>query len=203
MLIRDRRRGFSLLEVLAVVAVLTLMLAALVPSVMEWVREARTRNAAEAVYSGLQKARIEAIKRNVPVTFWLVSGPESGAPPDKTCAVDAKSASWVVSLQSPVGRCHVGPSPTVAPGIVAVHGAGVVAKGVEVKGLSGGGAATASSVTFNGLGQIASDSSSLSRVDFDHEEDSARKYRVQISPGGDIRLCDRVVTDASDPRRCA
>ncbi len=192
-----------MVEVLAVVAVLSLMLAALAPGVMDWVRAARVRNAAEAVYSGLQKARIEAIKRNVPVTFWLVSAPDSGAPPGKDCGLNARSASWVVSLESPVAQCHIGPSTTSTPKIVTAHGAGAVAAGVSVAGLSADGTTPATSVTFNPLGQTTMNSAALSRINFDHEAKSARKYSVQVSAAGDIRLCDRVVESATDPRRCA
>lgn len=202
MLRRPRPRGFSMVEVLAVVAVLSLMLAALAPSVMEWIRAARIRNAAEAVYSGLQKARIEAIKRNIPVTFWLVSAPEAGGPPDKNCEVRADSASWVVSLESPEGSCHLAPSTSIVPKIVATHGAGAVSSGVSVSGLGSDGKTAAMAVTFNGTGQTTMDAAALRRVDFDHGAASARKYSVQISPAGDVRLCDRVVTETSDPRRC-
>ncbi|MDR6890698.1 MULTISPECIES: GspH/FimT family pseudopilin [Variovorax] len=203
MLSAKQQRGFSMVEVLAVVAVLSLMLAALAPGVMDWVRAARVRNAAEAVYSGLQKARIEAIKRNVPVTFWLVSAPDSGALPGKDCKVNAKSASWVVSLESPAGQCEVSPSTTTTPKIVATHGAGTVAAGVSVSGLANDGTTPAMSVTFNPLGQTTMNSAALSRINFDHEAESARKYSVQVSEAGDIRLCDRVVKNAGDPRRCA
>jgi type IV fimbrial biogenesis protein FimT len=201
-MLNQKQCGFSLVEVLAVVAVLSLMLAALAPGVMDWVRAARVRGAAEAVYSGLQKARIEAIKRNGPVTFWLVSAPDSGAPPGSDCQVNAKSASWVVSLESPAGRCDVGPSTTAAPKIVAIHGAGAVASGVSVAGLGANGTTPASSVTFNALGQTTMSTAALSRINFDHEAESARQYSVQVSAAGDIRLCDRVVKDAKDPRRC-
>ena len=203
MLSLQRQRGFSMVEVLVVVAVLTTMLAALVPSVMDWIRAARVRNAAEAVYTGLQKVRIEAIKRNVSVTFWLVSSPESGGPPDKNCQLRSNSASWVVSIESPAGACHHEPSTTVTPKIVAAHGEGAVSSGVSVRGIGSDGQAAAMSVTFNGAGQTTMDAAALRRVDFDHEAESARKYSVQISPGGDVRLCDRIVKDAFDPRRCA
>ena len=192
-----------MMEVLTVIAVLSLMLAALAPGVMDWMRAARVRNAAEAVYSGLQKARIEAIKRNTPVTFWLVSAPASGAPPGNDCAVNAASASWVVSLDAPTGQCGVGPSTTTTPKIVATHGAGNVAAGVSVAGLAVNGTTPATSVTFNALGQTTMNSAALSRIDFDHEAKSARKYSVQVSAAGDIRLCDRVVESTTDPRRCA
>jgi len=70
---RSYSHGFTLVELVVTMAVLSLLAFAVMPSVADWIRSTRVRNAAEAVQNGLQKARTEALRQNKNVTFWLVS----------------------------------------------------------------------------------------------------------------------------------
>jgi type IV fimbrial biogenesis protein FimT len=65
-------KGFSLVELMVVVAVIGVLLATGLPSFNTWIQNSKIRGAAEAVLSGLQSARSEAIRRNARVTFTLL-----------------------------------------------------------------------------------------------------------------------------------
>jgi type IV fimbrial biogenesis protein FimT len=199
MLAGPRQRGFNLIEVMVTVAVLALLLAAMAPSMTEWIRNTHVRNLAETLQNGLQKARTESLRRNKNVTFWMVT-PATGIP-DATCALSAASGSWVIAMDDPSGKCDVAPSATTDPRLIEVYGAGSGATGVTVSGLASDGATAASSVSFNGFGQAVSTGTQLARIDVAHSESGARRLRIQISTGGGVRMCDQDVS-APDPRAC-
>ncbi|HYS50631.1 MAG TPA: GspH/FimT family pseudopilin, partial [Burkholderiales bacterium] len=67
------QRGFTIVEVLISLVVLGVLLALGTPGFVEWLQNQQIRAAAEATLNGLQVARGEAVRRNTPVRFQLVS----------------------------------------------------------------------------------------------------------------------------------
>ena len=65
--------GFSIIELMVMVSIAGILLAVAVPSLQATINSARTRGVAESVYNGLSLARSEAIRRNAPMRFQLVS----------------------------------------------------------------------------------------------------------------------------------
>lgn len=195
MLNRKRQRGLNLVEAVVALAILGLLTAVAVPSFAEWMASTRMRTVAELTQNGLQKARGEALRRNRQVTFWLVSSVDS------SCALSSVSPSWVISIDDPTGKCATAPSATTAPRIVEAHGAGQLPGGISIEALDASGAAAASSVTFNGFGQVAA--GSLARVRIKHVDTSQRELRIEISPSGGVRMCEPAVErNKGDPREC-
>ncbi len=105
-------RGFSLIEMLLVLAIAGIALAIAVPSFQETMVNGRSRGVAESIQIGLVKARSEAISRNAPMRFQLVSTLDS------TCTASGASRLWVVTQYVgltapantrgvPAGRCNV------------------------------------------------------------------------------------------------
>ena len=205
----SHQRGFSMIEVAVTMTIMALLLAVAVPSVAGWMRNTRVRNAAEAMQLGLQRARTEALRRNVNVTFWLVSGADERIV-DNSCALSSTAGSWVISLSDPAGHCATAPSPTAAPGIVETHPVGDGGSGVTVVAQTSA-AAAASCVRFNGFGQVVDATalpaddcrspSQISTIDVTHASGGARRLRVVVSGGGGVRMCDRDVA-STDPRAC-
>ncbi len=71
---RKNQLGFTLIEIMVALAVLTILLAIAVPSFQAMTKNSQILNAAESVSNGLAKARAEAINRNTNVAFALGAG---------------------------------------------------------------------------------------------------------------------------------
>lgn len=189
-----RQRGFTIIEVVIAITIAGLLLAALMPSASAWMRNSRLRVAAESISAGLQQARNEAVRRNQPVSFFLVSDTDAISMSDG-CALSSTSSGWVVALSSPAGKCATDRDTFVAvrpPGDTA-NGLAVSAQDVLL--------ANATTVTFNGYGQI-SNASPIFCIKVSNANDAtARALNIAVNPGGQVRMCDPAV-GASDPRAC-
>jgi len=62
-----RHGGFTLLEGLVTVAILSVLMALVVPSAIEWIRIQRVKASADELFTDLQFARSEAVRRNLDV----------------------------------------------------------------------------------------------------------------------------------------
>jgi type IV fimbrial biogenesis protein FimT len=67
-------RGFTVTELMIVVAILAILTAIAVPGMRSLIQTQRVRTAAFDVYAGLTLARSEAVKRNASVTVTPVGG---------------------------------------------------------------------------------------------------------------------------------
>jgi len=126
-----KQSGFSMIEIGVTLAIFAVLIASALPSMGEWIRNTKVRNAAESIQSGLMRARAEALRRNVNVTFWLVSVNDERTM-DNSCAKSSSAGSWVISLRDPAGKCATAPSATVDPMLVEAHAAGDGGAGVTV-----------------------------------------------------------------------
>jgi type IV fimbrial biogenesis protein FimT len=71
---KTQSAGFTLTEVMVVVAVLGVLATMAVPSFMQMLRNSEISAAAESVANGLQRARAEAVTRNARMQFVLGTG---------------------------------------------------------------------------------------------------------------------------------
>jgi type IV fimbrial biogenesis protein FimT len=203
--------GMTLIEIAVVLVILGLLLMAAMPSMGAWMRNTQVRNTASSLLAGLAQARNEAIRRNVPIRFSLVSLTDS-AVMNNSCAVSSGGVSWVVSARDPAGHCSVAPSADPAtdaadannPLIVESNAGGVGGRNVVVAARLNDGSAASGTVTFDGFGRIA-DAAPSRVIDVKNQTlgNDYRKLRIEIHPGGSARLCDMGVTDSTDPRNCA
>lgn len=200
-----RLRGLTIIELLVTVTVLGLLLLAVMPNVTEWLRSTEVRNAAESIVAGLQKARAEAVRRNQTVMFSLVST-EAGEPGrlGSSCALSATSASWVISLVNPEGKCQEPPSETTAPQIIDKHAQGDGARQAVVAATLDGceTTTTTSQIKFDSLGRPDSSATSPRCFTVTHAAGSATTVRVEVDAGGGVRSCLPDLTAANDPRLC-
>jgi type IV fimbrial biogenesis protein FimT len=204
MLTRRRRaaHGFTLIELMVTITMLAFLLAAVAPSVLEWIRNTRIRNSATSIQAGLMKARQEAVRRNQNIRFSLVSLTDA-AVMDSSCALSATGISWVVSVNDPAGKCDQAVSETTDPMIVEKSAGGVGGTTISIGGRLADDSAAATSVTFNGFGRVVGASPlGLIKVQDASSVTAYRTLHIAIGSGGTIRMCDPKVTDTSDPRKC-
>nr|WP_320013433.1 GspH/FimT family protein [uncultured Desulfobacter sp.] len=72
--------GFTLLETIIVLGILSILVAVAIPNVISWLPNYRLKAAARELYSNMQKAKSEALKRNcsIGITFSTVIFPAQG-----------------------------------------------------------------------------------------------------------------------------
>lgn len=173
--------GFTIIEVLFTVAVLGILVMMAMPTFGEWLQSQQLRAAAEASINGLQVARSEAIRRNLPVQI-VFSPPTTG---------------WAVTEQPPVA--------TFVQGRDANEGS----PNAQVQPTPGG-ATTVTFTPLGGIGSNADGSASITKLDVTNPYGGAcapagamRCLRIVISGGGTIRMCDpHPSVVAPDPRAC-
>ena len=199
-----KQAGFSIIELAVVMVVIGMMLMSAMPLMNDWMRNAKLRNQAEAVQNGLQQARNEAVRRNRPITFYMVDNGTATAL-NNSCTVSAAGASWVVSVRDPGSACAATPANTSTdatnPLIVVKRLGTEGSTGVSVSGLAADGSTAASSVTFDALGRRSGNLTRIA-VKYASAQTEDRPLRVDITPAGMVRSCDPLITSTSDPRRC-
>jgi type IV fimbrial biogenesis protein FimT len=197
-----RQRGFTLIELMVTVSVLVLILFMALPSIGTWLDNTRIRNTADSLQSGLQQARSEAVRQNRNVSFWLVSI-ANAAVLSNDCTLSGGSSSWIVSVNSPIGHCGDSPSTTSSPMIVVGRAAGDSGGRVVASAVQSDLATAGTTVTFNGFGRIAnSDAISQINVTGNGSSTQYRQLRLELSPAGEVRMCDPRVTSSADSRKC-
>lgn len=203
---RRARRGVTLIELAVTLIVLSLLLVMVGPDLVLWLRNLDVRRTAESIQTGLQRARTEAVRRNQNVSFWLVSTSGNGAL-DDTCAGSSTGRGWVVSIGDPAGACGAAPSPDDAPQIADKWSVGRGAAALPVNALAADGQTGASCLTFNGFGRVATAGCAAAplasiTVGAGTANVDLRPLRIEVSLGGNVRLCDTQVSADDDPRRC-
>jgi type IV fimbrial biogenesis protein FimT len=199
-------RGLTLVELMVTLVVLGIIAFASLPDISTVITNARIRSTTESVVSGLQRARVEAVKRNQPTTLWLVSTDAQGGF-DNTCTVASTSTSWVVSLEAPDGACANDASDDTAPRIRFKQAQGDKVLTLVAQGVEGDNATAAHAVTFDGYGRAMTTGAlgQLRRIDIDYvnANNDVRPLRIEISTSGVIRMCEpRLDMTGTDPRRC-
>jgi type IV fimbrial biogenesis protein FimT len=188
----SRTRGFTLIELMIGLAILSLLMMLGFPAFMTMLQNQKLRAGAESILNGLQNARAEAVKRNVQVQFMLtnddvISANVSAALPNtagQNWVVRASSGGFYEFVESKYGTTTV----TVA--------------GSNPTGTFNG------TVTFTGLGTTTLNSSAALQVA--NLAGGAcvagggpmRCLNVVVSPGGQVKMCDPSIAAAGDTRKC-
>lgn len=180
--------GFTAIEIMIVVLIMGVMLAAGVPSLTAYLTNSKIQATAQSFMSGLQQARSEAVRRNVNVSFVLTAG-----------AVDDVAATSVVAGKNWI---VVAPKPD-APTENEIINSKSSAEGSAAKvSISGG----VSMVTFTSLGGTNLGAPTVFTFGFDGKTcgTDTRCLNVVVTPGGRTQMCDPAVasTALGDSRRC-
>ena len=214
--VRTPQLGLNLIEVMISLVVLGVLISLGAPGFVEWLQNQQIRAAAEATLNGLQVARGEAVRRNTPVRFQLVSDLTSSCVLSSDSPTTPVSVSWVVSLADPTGACDAttdsGQSPSPAGRILqrrtsAEGSPNARATSVFVPAPAPPAPMQAASiVTFAALGNVvanADGSKSINKIDMTNINvtGATRPLRIIINSGGSTRMCDPSLAPP-EPRGC-
>lgn len=198
----------SLIELMIGLAVLGILLGLGIPAFTTMLQNLQIRTAAEAIVSGLQTARNEAVRRNTSVRFQLVNSM------DVDCDLVETGPHWVVSRNDASSKCNAAPitafsepNDTSLPQILQKR---LAEDGTATLNATGAGVA-ATTVVFNSLGRPAT--GGIDTVDVDNPAGGncehattpgkMRCMRIRVGTGGQIRMCDPKVTVTTDSRYCS
>lgn len=186
-------------------AIMGILLSMGVRLYQDWIIRTKIRVTTESLVSGLAAARNTALQRNQSVLFTMTSN--LGA----TCALNNTAGNWVISLDSPEGQCNVAPSDITAPRIQQVRSGAESGSRVSIDARNGSNGA-ASQITFTGLGRVqAIGTNPIATINVGYSAGGGtckkdggdiRCLRIQVTPGGEARICDPSVLVADDPRTC-
>lgn len=195
-------RGVTLVELVVTMAVLAILMFAVAPDVISIMSNSRVRSSAEAMSAGLQRARVEAMRRNERVSFWIMTGNASNVL-DDSCAPAANGSSWVVSADDPSGGCSADPSDTAAPRIKAKHDGGAPSSTIAIAATQADRATTATNVVFDGYGRIAGAGMRFVDIASASTGSDSRALRIELTTSGVVRVCEPLIAaTGTDPRRC-
>lgn len=170
-------RGFTLVEMLVVLAVLGVLLAIGIPGYQGWLANHYVRTSARELFAGLVLARSEAVRRNSPVEFVLTNSAPI-AQSVSSASPDAGGSAFIVREAAAGGYVFIRGA-TSSTGRVSVSASSPIAR-------------------FTGLGTMASPA--FLSIDVTHPS-SSQPARIVAFSGGMIRLCNPSAK-AGDPAAC-
>lgn len=203
-------RGFTLLELVIVLAIASVLMALAMPTYRQWMARTKIRVAAESMMSGLVYARNQALQRNAQVQFSMTDTLANG------CALSNSGTNWLVSMGTPAGQCGAAPSETADPRIMQKRAGGEGGTNAITISALNSSSAAANRLIFTGLGRalIANSSGApmnpINTIDFSYpafgncvkDSGPVRCLRIVVTPAGEARICDPSVTATNDPRYC-
>jgi type IV fimbrial biogenesis protein FimT len=175
--------GFTLIELMIVVAIVGIAAAFAMPAFQTWVADTKTRTIAEALQNGLRLAQAEAVRRGVQVQFILTNA----APTAMGVTASATGKNWVIQSMTRANAAT----------------AEFFIQGAPLGAVSSTSLVTSSpgTVTFNSLGRLVSPTSAATFNLF-NSNGGARKLNVMVSLAGKIRMCDPDKNLTNSPDGC-
>jgi type IV fimbrial biogenesis protein FimT len=206
--LRFASRGFTLIELVTVVALVGILMTLAVPAFQTWIANSAIRSTADALQNGLRTASAEAVRRSQQVTFVLSAsaGTFNGA------ATTTGSGNYWYSQAVPTQTTVTADSTY----LVQTSPQSFANNGVSITQSNAAGTAGAFAVCFNSLGRLVTNSGTGSTwpnlpaacVASDttylvQGPAKTRPLKVVVSLGGKVRMCDPSKTfSTSTPDGC-
>ncbi len=205
------QRGLTLIELIISLALVGTMITLAIPAVGNWSDNNRMKATADALLSGLNLAKMEAVRRNTRAKLVLTDN----------ATATGKGADWEICVANNLGSfagnqgqvwvgtevgtaTQVGISTATAQNYNTPLTAGAGLAGYPA-GCTGTTAAdTNPNVTFDAMGRIAANTviSSVTRIDIlnARPDNANRRLVIRINPQGQIKLCNPASGDVN--QRC-
>lgn len=194
---RLRSRGFTAVELVAVLLVMAVVVGVGAPLMGEWIRNNKVRAVANTLQNGLRTAQTEAIRRSQQVVF-ILTDDKVDQDADVTAAANGKY--WAVyTVPIPDSDDSV---ELVDTGVISDIGAGVTISGPA-------------SVCFSSLGRMHANSApgieeatcalptgGATQTYGVAMDGTTREYSVLVGVGGQVRMCDPTKDLATAPDGC-
>lgn len=190
------RRGFSLVELMVVVALLAILLSLAAPAFNVWIANAKVRAANESLQSALRLAQAEAQRRFRQVVFFRTT--------DTSCTTATTAAAtgtnWVVKSiamdandESEVVQCG---QLTDAPASLTLVGPTALCFS------SAGRLIAVTDPAIGGPACAINNTTGVSSIDVQGVTAGSRRLRVYANLAGNVRSCDIDKNQSSSPDGC-
>lgn len=202
-MLKHRQHGATLIELIIGLAIMALLLLFGVPEYTAFMNNARLRATADTLATGINLARAEAVKRNNRVEF-VLTDEEPIATLVNALPASTSGINWVVRERVSAGNY------TFIEGKAGAEGSGRVDATPIAIASSSDDATYAGILTFTGFGALSIGQAVQFQITNPSGGNCAhagtpgpmRCLTINVSPGGQVRVCDPKVTDAKDTRIC-
>ncbi|MFZ2972850.1 MAG: GspH/FimT family pseudopilin [Ferribacterium limneticum] len=201
-MLNSRPRGFTLVELVVVMAIVGILAVLSLPSFGVWMANTRIRTVAEALQNDLRKAQNEAVRRNRQVAFVLTnSTPTAGS----AIVSNTTARNWAIYRVPLLG----GPDLT--------GGESFIQANVQPSNSDTTVTGSAAAICFNSVGRLVTQNTAIADaggttctaptttapISFNIQNATAdRPLRVLLYLGGQIRMCDPNKTLSTQPDGC-
>lgn len=186
---RHHQAGVTLIEMAVAMVILGILAGLALPSFSSYLAGTKVRAVADNLQSGLQTARMEALKRNNTTAFLLLGDTGND---------------WMVNLSEAASTNW---QTTTANASACAGGSTVTATYQIQKSCGENGGVTvfanfspSNYVTFTPQGR-ASAAVANPQIDL-CAANTTSKYSIRIFSGGQLKICDRSITSSTDMRHC-
>ena len=195
----SRQSGFSLIELMVGIAIFGVLLAVGIPALRSYSVNAKVLATGQSLFSGIQRARAEAIRLNTPVQLVLTENAAITNP--NITDLSSTGRNWIVrAFNRGTGTYDLVDAKSGAEGgstgsvtISATDAATNPVNTIEFNGL--GGTTLTSVVTFAFAPADGACTTASTPTEY-------RCINIIVTPGGRAQLCDPAATAATDSRRC-
>ena len=178
--------GFSLIELLVVMGIMGLVMAAAAPNFSEWIANSRVRTSAESFQNGLMLAKAEAVRRNAKVEFVVTDSAPTVANVDAITAATS-GRGWLVRQYRATGS-YVSTD--------FIQGRSIAEGGTNTTVRAG-----QSSFVFSGTARLSPIPGATVNVDVTGSG-ATRPLRITVTQGSAIRMCDPALSIATSTMGC-
>jgi type IV fimbrial biogenesis protein FimT len=186
-----RTQGFSLVELVVVIAIIGIVMGVALPMYQTWIRNTQIRTAADSIQNGLQLARTTAVQRNAQTEFVFTAADPISA--NGSAGASVAGQNWMVRFSD----ISLPAASRFVQGRAIVEGS----RNVQIT-------KPQATFAFSSLGRLVSPPAAgqltIQVTDPNLSAGDVRSLNIVIEIGGGIRMCDPklTLTKPNDPQAC-